>query len=293
MTQAIDTRITTEDGVLVGPLREPRNPDQSSSSIHNDEIARKVGFRGGTVAGSIHMDLFPPLMLEAFGGRWYERGTLSLLFLNATMDREPVRAYVREPKGEGDQQVDVWITRDDGMEVAKGTASVGDPGATTALLSRPLDRYTSDKLKILANVKVGDTMGETGVIYSQKQQDERLKLTSDVIDFYRESPWGNGVVTPAGIVHLLYQAPVAALSPAIGPIVGLFGAIETRQVNGPVMVETPYIATGRVMATGESPKTEYFWFESALDDQDGKRVAEMLMLLRFMKASSPLYENQS
>jgi hypothetical protein len=45
------------------------------------------------------------------------------------------------------------------------------------------------------------------------------------------------------------------------------------------------------LATGESPKTEYFWFESALDDQQGKRVAEMLMLLRFMKASSPLYES--
>jgi hypothetical protein len=292
VTQTFETSIKVEDGILVGPLREPRNPDQSSNSIHNDEIARKVGFRGGTVAGSIHMDLSPPLMLEAFGDRWYERGTLSLLFLNATMDREPVRAYGKQPPADAaDTQVDVWINRDDGMEVAKGTASAGNSTETTALLSRPLDRYASDKLRILANVKAGDTMGETGVIYSQKQQEERLKLTSDVIDYYRESPWGNGVVTPAGVVHLLYQAPVAALQPAIGPIVGLFGAIETRQINGPVMVETPYVATGKVLATGESPKTEYFWFESALDDQQGKRVAEMLMLLRFMKASSPLYES--
>jgi hypothetical protein len=58
VTQTFETSIKVEDGILVGPLREPRNPDQSSNSIHNDEIARKVGFRGGTVAGSIHMDLF-------------------------------------------------------------------------------------------------------------------------------------------------------------------------------------------------------------------------------------------
>jgi hypothetical protein len=31
------------------------------------------------------------------------------------------------------------------------------------------------------------------------------------------------------------------------------------------------------------------WFETALDDDAGKRVAEMRMLLRWMKASSPLY----
>ena len=40
---------------------------------------------------------------------------------------------------------------------------------------------------------------------------------------------------------------------------------------------------------GQSPKTEYLWFETGLDDAGGRRVAEMRMLLRFMKASSSLY----
>jgi hypothetical protein len=35
------------------------------------------------------------------------------------------------------------------------------------------------------------------------------------------------------------------------------------------------------------------WFETALNEADCKRAAEMRMLLRFMKASSPRYQNAS
>ncbi len=45
------------------------------------------------------------------------------------------------------------------------------------------------------------------------------------------------------------------------------------------------------MALGQSPKTEYMWFETALDEKSSKRIAEMRMLLRFMKASSPKYND--
>ena len=35
-------------------------------SLHDDATATRLGFRGGTVAGSIHLELFPPLLLKAF-----------------------------------------------------------------------------------------------------------------------------------------------------------------------------------------------------------------------------------
>ena len=77
----------------------------------------------------------------------------------------------------------------------------------------------------------------------------------------------------------------------LGRAVGLFGAIELRNINGPVLVEHPYRVTGSIVALGQSPKTEYMWFETALDEKAGKRIAEMRMLLRFMKASSPKYQD--
>ena len=53
------------EDALIGPVRRPHNRYlELPGSIHNNEVASKLGFRGGTVAGSVHMDQFVPLLLE-------------------------------------------------------------------------------------------------------------------------------------------------------------------------------------------------------------------------------------
>ena len=43
-------------GRVVGPWRTPRNLSaDAAGSIHDDATAAGLGFRGGTVAGNIHM----------------------------------------------------------------------------------------------------------------------------------------------------------------------------------------------------------------------------------------------
>jgi len=75
--------------------------------------------------------------------------------------------------------------------------------------------------------------------------------------------------------------------------VTLDGGIEVRFVNGPVFIDRDYLLSGRVLRTGESPKTEDLWFESSLrDPHSGDVVAEMLMMARWMKNSSPLWADQ-
>lgn len=284
--------VTLDDGVMAGPLRQSvNNSKQASGSIHDDATATRLGFRGGTVAGSIHMELFPPLLREAWGQRWFERGTLSLYFMNATTDREPVRAYLRQPPaGVADAQVEAWVLRDDGMQVAQGTASVGDPGVPTALQARPLERFEPGELRILANVQKGHRFEPVRVICSPEEQERRLGVTTEPMDWYRGegSPWGKPPVLIAPLVQMLYAKSVAQVRGGFGAV-GLFGAIELRNINGPALVGEEYTCTGEVIAVGQSPKTEYLWFETGLDDAGGRRVAEMRMLLRFMKASSSLY----
>ncbi len=284
--------VTREGEVLAGPLRRPVNSSaQAKGSIHDDATATRLGFRGGTVAGSIHMELFPPLLREVFGQRWFERGTLSLYFLNATTDREAVQAYVKEPPaGARDAQVEAWVLRDDGMQVAQGTASVGAPGEPTALMARPLERFETGELRILAQVAKGHRFEPVRVACSEEEQARRLSVTTEPMDWYRGegSPWGGAPVMIAPLVQMLYAKSVAQVRGGFGAV-GLFGAIEIRNVNGPALVGREYTCTGEVIAVGQSPKTEYLWLETGLDDDDGQRVAEMRMLLRFMKASSSLY----
>ncbi len=290
-TDQTSTRITIEDGVIAGPLRSSvNNAITSKGSIHDDETASKLGFRGGTVAGSIHMELFPPLLLEAFGKEWFERGTLSLYFVNATTDREPVRAFLRQPDARHDAQVDAWVLREDGMRVAEGTASAGDPGEATALLRKPLDRFEVGDLRILKNVTPGMPFEPVTVQVSPAGQAGRMQVITEKLDWYEgSSPWDGPIATPAAMVQLLYAQSVGTLRAGLGPAVGLFGAIELRNINGPVIVGQDYEVTGHVVAVGQSPKTEYMWFETGADDATGKRIAEMRMLLRWMKASSPKY----
>lgn len=294
MTQKIDEGITLTDGVLVGPLRRSVNQAQQiAESIHNDAVASKLGFRGGTVAGSIHLELFPPVLLRAFGERWFERGTLSIKFRNATTDREPVRAHVREPAvAASDSQVEAWIEREDGMLVGEGSASVGDPGEQTALQRIDLSLFEAKAPRILADVNVGDAIPEADVEMSAKTQLARVDVITEALDWYSgDSPWGGIVASPATVVHYLYEHPARTIGRRAGRAVGLFGAIEIRHVNGPLILDRTYRVGGEILAVGESPKTEYVWFESYAATPEGERVAEMRMQLRWMKASSPLYQN--
>ena len=44
-------------------------------------------------------------------------------------------------------------------------------------------------------------------------------------------------------------------------------------------------------ALSQTPKTEVLWFDSRARDGSGTVVAEMRMMLRQMKRSSPLYQD--
>ncbi len=92
--------------IVSGPIWAARNwsADAGEGSIHDDATAEELGFRGGTVAGDVHMNQFPPVVLQVFGQAWFERGNLSLSLKNATVDRERVQVFA-EPRKVGADQV--------------------------------------------------------------------------------------------------------------------------------------------------------------------------------------------
>jgi hypothetical protein len=292
--QAITGEIEERAGLYVGQWRRPVNSAiHVVGSIHDDNMASRLGFRGGTVAGSIHLELFPPLLLRAFGPRWFERGSLSVYFLDPTVDREEVRAMVAVPPvGEEDAQVEVWAERPDGRRIGEGTAAVGDPGVASALMARDISKYPPGELRILAPASVGDRFPEVPVEVTPAAMESRLRVTTDMLPWYEgDSLWGTAIATPCHMVDLMRAAGDNYLRSAQqAEAVPLYGAIEVRNVNGPVFAYTPYRSGGTIVSLGQSPKTEYLWYDAYLDDESGKRIAEMRMMYRFMKASSILYQ---
>jgi hypothetical protein len=271
-------------------VRARNGAAEQKGSIHDDATASKLGFRGGTVAGSVHMDQFPPLLLRAFGPSFFERGALSLYFLNATVDREPVRAYAEAP-APGATQIRVYMKREDGLDVCEGTASLGDH-SRSELRTRDLRGCDPSELRILRALRPGAELGVAKVTLGRESQARRIErgLCSGPLDWYTgPSPWGGPIAAPSAAVELLWAPPTRALREHTGRAVGLFGAIEVAHLAGPLALDATYAVTGRVAAVGQSPKTEYLWFDSLAEDERGRAVASLRMLLRFMKASSPLY----
>lgn len=281
---------------LVGEYRESRNAaNHEGGGLHLDENAARLGFaRGGAVAGSIHLDLFSPIVLELFGKEWFETGSVSIRYKSPTVDRERVRAVV---EGDGPQRR-AWIERADGMLVGEGTVSVGDGGgATSALRSIDLHEHAAEPSRILAGLREGDELpGSRRVIRAARQQ--RLLddgLVTEVLDWHRgDSPWGGAVVVPQLVVHELHSAATATLDPHVeanGGALGMFGALEVANVHGPLVVDREYDMAVRLHAIGESPKAEHAWFEVTAS-ADGIVIAVLFMQQRWLKASSPLYGEQ-
>jgi hypothetical protein len=288
-------RLVDRGDAVSGPLRRPRNLHQDApNSIHNDAVASRLGLRGGTVAGNYHMDQFPPLLTTLLGRRWWQTGNLSLYFKYATTDHEGVTAFAERPRDPdaGFVRTRVWIDHENGERVAEGTAAVGAPDPDSALRQRIAATPAPKDLRILAHLTVGQT---AKIPKPYRVERPRFATCMEILqeplpEYGSESPWGRPVLPPSLMVDVMYSAQFALLERNPNYGVGLFGAIELQAYDGPLFLEQDYDARIAVLALGETPKTEYFWYESiASDPKTGKDVAGMLMMLRFMKGSSPLW----
>jgi hypothetical protein len=279
--------------VVRGPFWSGVNwsADAGAGSIHDDDTAAELGFRGGTVAGDVHMNQFPATLIKVLGDQWFEHGHLSLSFKNATVDRERVQVCVETP-APGADQTRVWMEREDGLLVCAGTAGIGD-AERSELRARDLRPCDPAELKILQRVEPGMPLGDLSIAIDPARQFERYDkgLISDPLPLYREpGRWGGVVAAPCTFVEYFWGPQTQLLRPSVGDAVGLFGAIEIGTENGPLLLEHRYRVRSHVICVGQSPKTEYLWFDTTAEkESSGELVATFRMMLRFMKASSAEY----
>jgi hypothetical protein len=285
-----DTQI--KEGCLLGGWRRPLNIwSDLPNSIHNDQVARKVGMRGGTIPGTIHLNLFPPLLFKVFGKRWFEQGTMSVFYTYATTDREEVRAVLGiPPEGVQDAQVEARAETPDGHTVLKGTASVGNPKEPSYLQTSGLKNARPEELRILAGLKAGLDLAAEEVLITRERVEESLKTITDPLEWYRgPSLWGGPIAPPAVTARAMMLIPIKEDGKTFEPkAVGFYGATELRNINGPVKIGVPYRAEGKLICVGASPKTEFVWYEVSMSEKDsGKKVAGMRQMTRWMKSSFP------
>lgn len=307
MDQAFDTPI-----FLCGPLRAPHQmlatqEYDGHESIHDDQMAERLGFRAGPIEGPTHFSQFVPLLAELWGREWFETGCLSAHYRNMVVEGEQVRAFV-EPPREGQTQVGIRAEKADGTEVLIGTASIGPTTGESEIERRLAELRPPTRLVILRDLAVGMKGAELEEVRMDFDQnmgklypfslEEKLAVITEPSPWYTEekgpsSPWGRPII-PLEMVSVLagYKGHLARF-PTRGPAVGLFAGQQIRMIKGPLFVGQDYVIEREIIALSESRRTESNWVKCSIRDTgSGELVAEMILNNATLKDSYANYEKE-
>lgn len=288
---------------LAGPLRQPRQmlADQAyggHSSIHDDAMAERLGFRAGPIEGPTHFSQFQPLLAQIWGNAWFERGCLSSHFLNMVVEGESVRAFAEIPAA-GATSTRVWAEKADGVPVLEASASLGPDAGPSLLAQRMAALRPPGRLLILEDLKVGMTGARDERVRMEPDQhmgalypfslNQKLAVITETSPWYSDpaaSPWGRAII-PFEMLSVLFEyTSREAEFPVKGPAVGLFADQEIRLIDGPLFVGEDYLLRREIVALAESKRTESYWVRTRVFDARGeKQVAEMLLNHATMKNS--------
>jgi hypothetical protein len=293
---------------LAGPLRRPHQmlADQEyggHTSIHDDAMAEKLGFRAGPIEGPTHFSQFVPLLAHLWGRAWFERGCFSAHYQNMVVEGEEVRAFVALPP-DNVSRTSAWAQKADGTPVLEASASVGPGHGETLLEQRMAKLRPPEKLVILADLRVGmtgaadervrmDADQHMGALYpfSLKQKLERITEISPWYSDGSKTPWGRAVIPLEMISVLAEYSSAKAKLPVKGPAVGLFADQEIRMVDGPLFVGEDYVLRREIVALSESKRVESYWVKTRIYDATGTTLkAEMLLNHASLKDSYAGYE---
>jgi len=305
---AFRTEILESGNLLTGPWRKPAQMlhaqvYDSHASIHDDATAQKLGFQGGTIEGPTHFSQFAPLCERIWGQAWFETGCLSAHYRNPAFEGEEVQANIEKPKP-GQTICAIGMTKREGTEILRGTASVGGDGSETALSRRLGELKPLADPVILADLKVGMKTGRQTVKmdFDQNMGDlypfslaDKLKVITEPSDGYyaqEHNPWGRAII-PMEMLSVLFQYRAREdRLPVRGPAVGLFADQEIRLLRGPLFPGETYWAERKVVALSGSKRTESMWVRTTVFDADNAPVATMLLNGASMKQSYANYDSE-
>ncbi|MED5444341.1 MAG: MaoC family dehydratase [Pseudomonadota bacterium] len=294
---------------LTGPYRHPRQMLGTQEydghlSIHDDEMADKLGFAGAPIEGPTHFSQFVHLLEEALGPAVFERGCISAHYQNMVFEGDEVRAFVEPAEREG--VLRIGAEKKDGTPVLTGTASLGPEYGETELDRRRAKLRPSEQLVLLSDLAVGQKGAgnpesarmafdqHMGALYpfSLAQKLERITEPHPwyTAEGAKDSPWGRPIIPWEMISVLTQYTSDQAKFRARGPAVGLFAAQEIKLLKGPLFVDHPYLLEREILALSESRRTESNWILTRVyDGEDRSLVAEVILNSATLKDSYANY----
>jgi hypothetical protein len=204
----------------------------SSNAIHRDDVAARLGFRGGLVPG---VGLFAYLVapaVEAFGPAWLGHGRLEARFRTPVYDGEQVTAELVDG-GE------VRLVAADGEVRATGTAGE-DPASPPDPTAYPAPPPPDTKPKAIeVDWAPGTPLGAVAWTFSERKREDHLERLGQ-----GELPWlPPGTAHPGHLVELGNELLVVNVD--LGPWIHTGSAVSLhRAVTVGQHLEARAVVTG-------------------------------------------------
>ncbi len=270
---------------MEGPwIKAPKTPEstekpETPTLMHDDEVAKGLGFQGGFVGGSTLMAVTNSAIFASFGHNWYEGGAYSVKFAKPVYTGDEIRVVWEESEPDPDdkRKITFWIEKRDGTQTTFGWAALGEAGRK---LTPPWERKPISPAEtasdLLPEMKVGDKYPDFDCCLSKEMFIPKLDQIEDYNWWYRiASPWGEPIVPPSelgimaavGVVQQMENATMEILPTAV------WAGFEVV-VYGPVFIGHNYHLQSWLYEKCKTARsTVFFTDELTVDDENGRRVA--------------------
>jgi acyl dehydratase len=230
----------------------------SAGSIHDDDKARELGFRGALVPGSVVASAAIPLIYERFGPDWMQGGWFSFAFAAPVYSAEQVQAQGED----GEAEFELRVATRDSRLCCSGQAGLG--------FVQPwcIDRVPDSE--VFPELDVGFAFPEVDIIITEEDVVPMLDAAGDQSRWYRtESPWGGRVAPPEQILPIALQTMRGTRLPLPGKKGPGIWARHHISIREPLRFAEPYRFTQWLVDKGRSGRTLFVEYEFAVRGPSG------------------------
>ena len=172
----------------------------SENKIHDDAVAKKLGFTGGLVPGVEMFAYMTNVCVQRWGKAWLEQGRLDCRFGKPLYD-----GHMAEVSGAGEGNELALKLTSDGNECATGTARLGGNGAAPSLeayqAATPPDMSARPPASEESLAK-GKWLGIRPFVMTTQLSDDYLKNIKEALPIYKSE----GLVHPGLLLRICNSA---------------------------------------------------------------------------------------
>ena len=205
--------------------------EDSSNKIHDNDVARDYGFKGGLVPGIAVYAYMTHPVVERLGSDWMQRGTITAKFIKPIYADERVSIEIKQA-GSGTNEFEIQAFNADRTLCAVGSAGVAGTGAEIPSVRdyprRPLPAVEGRIQARAANLPPGTPLGTLDFSLAFEEHE------SKVLHYYLDKlPLYRGAEAAYHPAYLLEQAnQILMQNVSLGPWMHIQSAVQNFSCPG-------------------------------------------------------------